>query len=49
MLRLTLKAAGLLDTLGRPLDGKDSGRPGANFVATLSKGGVTQEWDRETE
>jgi uncharacterized repeat protein (TIGR03803 family) len=32
---LTVKAAGLLDALGRPLDG------GGNFVATLSKNGAT--------
>ncbi len=40
-LLLTLKAAGLVDALGRPLDGNDSGQPGANFVATLSKQGVS--------
>ena len=40
-LQLTLEAAGLLDTIGRPLDGDNSGQPGSNFVATLSKRGVT--------
>ena len=40
-LQLTITAARLLDALGRPLDGNDSGQPGANFVARLSKTGVT--------
>ena len=40
-LLLTIKAADLLDALGRPLDGNGSGQPGANFVATLSKTGVS--------
>ncbi len=34
-LRLTITAARLLDALGRPLDGNDSGQSGANYVATL--------------
>ena len=40
-LKLTIAAATLLDALARPLDGNNSGLPGANFVATLSKRGVT--------
>ena len=34
-LKLTITAAALLDQLGRPLDGNDSGQSGANYVATL--------------
>jgi hypothetical protein len=52
-LSLTVKAASVLDSLGRELDGNDSGQPGANFTALLSKAGVTvtssralaQSWD----
>jgi MBG domain (YGX type)/Kelch motif len=40
-LSLTINAAGLLDSLGRALDGNDDGQPGGNFGATLSKRGVT--------
>ncbi len=40
-LKLTLLAAGLLDSLGRLLDGDDNGQPGGNSVVTLSKGGAT--------
>ena len=40
-LKLTINAARLLDTLGRPLDGDHDGQPGGNFVATLSKRGAT--------
>ncbi len=40
-LNLTVQAASLLDALGRQLDGNDSGRPGANFTAVLSKAGTT--------
>ena len=36
-LELTVKAPSLLDALGRQLDGNDSGQPGANFTAVLSK------------
>ena len=39
-LKLTVKAAGLLDALGRELDGNDSGQPGANFTAVLSNAGT---------
>jgi hypothetical protein len=39
-LLLSIKAADLLDELGRPLDGNGSGQTGANFVATLRKTGV---------
>ncbi len=39
-LELTVKAASLLDALGRELDGNDSGQPGANFTAVLSKTGT---------
>jgi len=35
-LKLTLNAVGLLDNLGRALDGDHDGQPGGNFVATLS-------------
>ena len=42
-LQLQINAAALTDTLGRPLDGKDNGLPGGNFVAMLSKGGVSIE------
>jgi hypothetical protein len=35
-IQLTVKAAGLLDTLGRPLDGDHDGQPGGNFVAMLA-------------
>ncbi len=40
-LELTVKAASLLDALGRELDGNDSGRSGANFTAVLSKAGTS--------
>jgi hypothetical protein len=40
-LKLTIAAEALLDAFGRPLDGSSSGRPGANYVATLRKTGVT--------
>ncbi len=40
-LKLTINAAGLLDSLGRPLDGDDNGQPGGNCVVTLSKSGAT--------
>jgi hypothetical protein len=40
-LELTINAEALLDALGQPLDGNDSGQSGANFVATLTKTGVT--------
>ena len=40
-LKLTINAAGLLDTLGRPLDGDHDGQPGGNFAASLRKNGVT--------
>jgi hypothetical protein len=40
-LLLTIKAASLLDAYGRELDGNDSGTPGANYTAILSKTGVT--------
>jgi hypothetical protein len=39
--RLTLNSVGLVDTLGRALDGNDDGIAGGNFVATLSPNGVT--------
>ncbi len=38
-IQLTVKADSLLDALGEPLDGNDSGQPGANFVAILNKSG----------
>jgi hypothetical protein len=34
---VTINTAGLLDTLGRPVDGDDDGQPGGNFVTTLRK------------
>ena len=40
-LKLTVYAAGLLDTLGRPLDGNHDGQPGGNCVVTISKKGAT--------
>ncbi len=40
-LKLTISAAALLDALNRPLDGNDSGLPGANYVVTIRKSGVT--------
>ncbi len=42
-LSLTIKAAGLLDALGRELDGNDSERSGASFTAVLSKAGAVIE------
>jgi hypothetical protein len=39
-LELTVKAASLLDALGRELDGNSSGESGANFTAVLSKAGA---------
>jgi hypothetical protein len=40
-LKLTVAAAMVIDALGRPLDGNGSGQAGANYVATISKNGVT--------
>jgi len=40
-LKLTVYAAGLLDTLGRPLDGNHDGQPGGNCMVTISKKGAT--------
>ncbi len=40
-LDLTVNAASLRDALGRELDGNDSGQPGANFTAVLSKAGTS--------
>jgi hypothetical protein len=41
--QLQINASNLTDALGRPLDGNDDGQPGANFVVTLRKGGVSSE------
>jgi MBG domain (YGX type)/YDG domain len=41
VLKLTVKAASLLDAFGRELDGNDSGQPGVNFTAVISKAGAT--------
>ncbi len=46
-LDLTIQASSLLDALGRELDGNDSGQPGANFTAVLTKGGTTVTSARE--
>jgi CSLREA domain-containing protein len=46
-LALTVKAASLMDALGRKLDGNHSGQPGANFTAVLSKAGATVTSARE--
>ena len=35
-----LTAAGILDASGRALDGNDSGQPGGDCVALLTKGGA---------
>ena len=40
-LRLTVNSGGLLDILGRPLNG--NGQPGGDFVATLTPAGATVE------
>jgi hypothetical protein len=40
-LDLTVRAASLLDALGRELDGNHSGHPGSNFTAVLSKAGAS--------
>jgi predicted outer membrane repeat protein len=45
-LDLTVKAASLLDAFGRELDGNDSGQPGANFTAVLSKAGASVTSER---
>jgi hypothetical protein len=34
-LQLTITANGVLDALGRPLDGNNDGQPGGNFQTTL--------------
>ena len=39
--QLQINAATLTDAPGRPLDGNNDGQPGGDFVATLSKGGVS--------
>ncbi len=46
-LDLTVRAASVLDALGRELDGNHSGGPGANFTAVLSKAGATVTSARE--
>jgi hypothetical protein len=40
--RLTILAAGLTDTLGRPIDGDRDGRPGGDAGATLTRQGVSR-------
>jgi hypothetical protein len=40
-LDLTVHASNVLDALGRELDGNNSGQPGANYTAVLSKAGAT--------
>jgi MBG domain (YGX type) len=45
-LDLTVKAASLLDALGRELDGNDSGHAGANFTAELRKASTSVTSDR---
>ncbi len=40
-LQLVINASLLTDARGRPLDGNDDGQAGGNFLATLSKGGVS--------
>jgi MBG domain (YGX type) len=46
-LDLTVQAASLLDAEGRELDGNNSGQPGANFTAVLSKAGASVTSARE--
>ena len=40
-LQLVINASLLTDARGRPLDGNDDGQAGGNFLATLSKSGVS--------
>jgi hypothetical protein len=39
-LLLTVMASGIIDSMGRELDGNDSSQSGTNYVATISKSGV---------
>jgi hypothetical protein len=39
--RIQIIAADLTDAYGRPIDGNDDGLPGGNYVALLTKKGVT--------
>ena len=39
--RIQIIAADLTDAYGRPLDGNDDGVPGGNYVAIVTKNGVT--------
>ena len=39
--RIQIIAADLTDTYGRPIDGNDDGVPGGNYVAIVTKHGVT--------
>jgi hypothetical protein len=39
--QLRLNAAGLIDLYGRPLDGNGDGRPGGDYVALMTRRGVT--------
>jgi hypothetical protein len=39
-LQLTIRAGGLRDTLGRPIDGNGDGKPGGNYVTTLNNTGI---------
>jgi len=39
--RIQIVAADLTDAYGRPLEGNDDGQPGGNYVAIVTKNGVT--------
>ena len=39
--RILIIAADLTDAYGRPIDGNDDGVPGGNYVAIVTKNGVT--------
>ncbi len=47
--QLRIKAAGILDALGRPLDGSGDGQPGGDYVALLTKGGAQPQIMRGAE
>ena len=38
--QLRITASGILDTMGRPLDGNRDGQPGGDYVALLTGGGA---------
>jgi hypothetical protein len=47
--QIRIISSGLLDALGRPLDGNHDGQPGGDYVARLTKGGAQPQLVREVK